>query len=203
MKDTSGAPVLGRTSWKRLGIVMVPTLAAAGTLTFMISEGAIAASFAVSGTEFKLSADQIQGTGFVNYGSEDHTVNGTVIPVAVSAFQSAQISGLCQSVVTSVGGVDLTLTIKASTASAQSLIIDMTSLSATTAEFYNGMNIGQDASTLGGSASGAVGQPGMFGQQAGNATLTGVQQVAYATTAGTFTLNGMSMDLTVGNTPCF
>jgi len=52
VKDNSGAQVLGRTSWKRLGIVMVPDRRRRGALTVAMANGAIAASFAVSGQQF-------------------------------------------------------------------------------------------------------------------------------------------------------
>ena len=210
MKDTSGAPVLGRTSWKRLGIVMVPTVVLAGALTVAMANGAIAASFAVSGQQFKLTADQIQGTGFVNYGTVLNAGNGAKagpIPAAISAFKSATITNLCQSVVTTLPVIgDVTLTIKAGAGStpvsATDLTIAMQQLNAGTATFNN-INIGQDASTLSGSAAGAQGEAGLFGQQADSATLTGVQQVANSTNAGTFTLHDMSMGLSMGDHSCF
>ena len=207
MKDTSGAQVLGRTSWKRLGLVMVPTVIAAGALAVAMTNGAIAASFAVSGQQFKLTAGTLTGTGFVQYGSIDKHVDGSPVPVAVSAFKSADITNLCQSVVTPLPVIgDVTLTIKAGGGStpvhADNLIIDMSQLNAGTATFTN-INIGQDASTLGGSAAGAVGQAGLFGQQADSATLTGVQQVAYSTNAGSFQLHDMSLGISMGNNPCF
>jgi hypothetical protein len=207
VKDSSGAQVLGRTSWKRLGIVMVPTVVAAGVLTVMISQGAVAASFAVSGQQFKLTAGTLTGTGFANYGTVDKEVDGTEVPVAVSAFSSAQITDLCQSVVTPLPVIgDVTLTIKAGASgtpvSATNLVIDMTQLNAGTATFTN-INIGQDASTLTGTASGAVGTPGLFGQQASEAVLDNVQQVAVATNAGSFTLSNMSMGVSTGDKPCF
>ena len=211
MKDNSGAQVLGRTSWKRLGIVMVPTVVAAGALTVLMANGAIAASFAVSGQQFKLTASQIQGTGFVNYGTvlnaDQPSAKAGAIPAAISAFKSATISNLCQSVVTTLPVIgDVTLTIKAgggaTPVSATDLIIAMQQLNAGTATFTN-INIGQDASTLTGSATGAVGSPGLFGQQADGATLTNVQQVANSTNAGTFALHDMSMGVSIGNHPCF
>ena len=207
MKDTSGAQTLGRTSWKRLGIVMVPTVVAAGALTVAMANGAIAASFAVSGQTFKLTASQIDGAGFVQYGTVDHHADSSKFPAAVSAFSSASITNLCQSVVTPIPGIgDVTLTItagaKGTPVQASNLIIDMQQLNAGTATFTN-LNIGQDASTLGGSATGAVGQPGTFGQQADHATLTGVQQVANSTNAGSFSLHDMSLSLQLGDHECF
>lgn len=207
MKDTSGAQVLGRTSWKRLGLVMVPTVIAAGALSVAMANGAIAASFAVSGTQFKLTATSLTGQGFVQYGTVDHDAKGNYYPAAVSAFQSADITNLCQSVVTSIPGLgDVTLTIKAgagkSPVHADNLIIDMSQLNAGEADFTN-INIGQDASTLSGSATGAKGLVGGFGQQAESAKLTGVQQVAYSTNAGSFQLHDMSLGLSMGDHSCF
>lgn len=207
MKDTSGAQVLGRTSWKRLGLVMVPTVIAAGALSIAMANGAIAASFAVSGQQFKLTAGSLSGSGFVQYGTVDHHADGSQFPAAVSAFASADITNLCQSVVTSIPVIgDVTLTIKAgggkTPVHADNLIIDMSQLNAGEADFTN-INIGQDASTLGGSAAGAKGTPGLFGQQAEKATLTGVQQVAYSTNAGSFQLHDMSLSMSMGNNPCF
>jgi hypothetical protein len=207
VKDTSGAQTLGRTSWKRLGIVMVPTVVAAGALTVAMANGAIAASFAVSGQQFKLTAGSLTGTGFVNYGTIDHHADGSTFPVAVSAFKSASITNLCQSVVTTlpvIGAVTLTIKAGAGTTpvTATDLVIDMQQLNADSAVFTN-INIGQDASTLSGSAQGAVGTAGLFGQQADQATLTGVKQIANSTNAGSFALHDMSMGLSLGDNSCF
>jgi len=210
VKDTSGAQTLGRTSWKRLGIVMVPTVVAAGALTVAMANGAIAASFAVSGQQFKLTASQIDGTGFAQYGTVLNADNGAKagpIPAAISAFKSATITNLCQSVVTPIPLIGpVTLTIKAGAGadpvSATDLTIAMQQLNAGTATFTN-INIGQDASTLGGSAAGAQGAQGAFGQQADHALLTNVQQVANSTNAGSFTLHDMSMSLSLGDHECF
>lgn len=196
MKDTSGAQVLGRTSLKRLGIVMVPTVIAAGALTVLMANGAIAVSFAISGQTAQMTVGQLQGKGFAQYGGVDKTANGTEVPVAVSAFKSATITnGLCQSVATNLGPLGTyTLTLKASGATASDLIIDLQSLQASEADFGS-INIGQDASTIDNSASGAQGTAGMFGQAADSAKLTNVRQVANATSAGTFDLKGMSLTI--------
>lgn len=210
MKDTSGAQVLGRTSLKRLGIVMVPTVIAAGALTVAMANGAIAASFAVSGQQFVLTADHIHGNGFVNYGTvlnaDQPNAKAGAIPAAISAFHDATINNLCQSVVTNLPVIGpVTLTIKAGAGSdpvsATDLTIAMQQLNASSATF-NDINIGQDASTLSGSANGAVGQAGLFGQQATSADLYGVHQVANSTNAGSFTLHDMSMGVSLGNNPC-
>jgi hypothetical protein len=186
---------------------MVPTVVAAGALTVLMANGAIAASFAVSGQQFQISADTLKGDGFANYGTVDATKAGKPIPVAVSAFSSADITNLCQSVVTTLPFIgDVTLTIKAGNKGtpvhADNLIIDMTQLNAASATFTN-IDIGKDASTLTGSSDGIAGKEGFFGQQATGAVLTGVQQTAYSTNAGSFQLHDMSMNVSMGNNPCF
>jgi hypothetical protein len=209
MKDTSGAQVLGRTSLKRLGIVMVPTVIAAGALTVLMANGAIAVSFAISGQTAQMKIGQLQGTGFAQYGGVDAGASGSPTAVAVSSFKNATISnGLCQSVTTDLskftGGLlgNYTLTLKADGATASDLIIDMQSLQASEADFTK-INIGVDASTITGSATGAKGTAGLFGQEADGATLTNIKQVSNATTAGTFDLKNMSLSISSGATGCF
>jgi len=208
MKDTSGAQVLGRTSLKRLGLVMVPTVIAAGALTVLMANGAIAVSFAISGQTAQMKIGQLSGTGFAQYGSVDSGASGSPTAVAVSAFKNATISkGLCQSVTTDLSKVtagilgDYTLTLSATGATASNLIIDMQSLDASSADFTN-INIGQDASTINNSATGAKGLEGTFGQAADGAVLTSIKQVSNATTAGSFDLQGMSLSIASGDAGC-
>ena len=58
---------------------------------------------------------------------------------------------------------------------------------------------GRDASTLD-RIDGVKGVEGMFGQQADHVTINNLQQVAWATSAGTFKLNGLHLTLGFGNT---
>lgn len=201
MKDTSGAPVLGRTSLKRLGIVLVPTVAVAGVLGVMMANGAIAMSLAISGQTAQMTVGELNGSGFAQYGGVDQEQNGTPVPVAVSSFTSATISkGLCQSVTTDLskltGGLlgDYTLTLTASGATASNLVIDLQTLNAGEADF-TGMNIGTDAGNSGG-------QTGLFAQTATGADLTNIRQVSNATTAGSFDLQNMSLSIAPGSKGC-
>jgi hypothetical protein len=63
-----GSALKGRTRWKRFATVIVPASFIAGAIVFGQATGAIAASFNVSGQQFKVSADKLEGTGFVQYG---------------------------------------------------------------------------------------------------------------------------------------
>jgi len=201
MKDTSGAPVLGRTSLKRLGIVMVPTVVAAGALTVLMANGAIAVGLDISGQTAQMKVGKLVGTGFAQYGGQVTTAKGAV-PTAVSAFATATITGgLCQSVTTPTPFGNITMTLTATKASAGNLIINLQSLQADEADFGN-IDIGVDASQINGSATGAQGQAGLFGQQADTATLTNIRQVSNSTSAGSFDLTGMSLSLSSGG-GCF
>lgn len=207
--------VRGGTRWKRFAVVMVPSVAATAAIGVALAQGALAASFSVSGQSFKVTADRLDGTGFSQYGALDsgYTLSGekTVHPVAVSAFKSASITGMCQSVVTPnvpiLGSVSLMLKAGGggTPVEAQNLYIDVEDLEAD-ATFTN-IDIGvaaKDASKGPGMKGGSEqANPYGFAQQAEKATLTGVKQTAWATTAGTFKLSGLKMSLSKGVKECY
>jgi hypothetical protein len=203
VKPAQSAPVRGRTRWRRFAVMMVPALAAAGAILVGMANGAIAASFAVSGSTFKVSADTLDGTGFVQYGGVAVDKAGNQHPVAVSGIKNASLSNLCQSVV--VPGTPISLVIRAgrggTPATASDLLIDMTQLSGD-ATFTN-ISIGQDASTLNKGPANAVGVAGGFGQQADRVVITNLKQVAWSTSAGTFTLNGLDLHVSLSKEECF
>ena len=204
MNDAQGSPGPGRTRWRRFAVALVPAVALAGAIVFGMANGAIAASFSVSGSTFKVSADKLEGDGFVQYGGIVTDKAGNVHPVAVSGIKSASLTNLCQSVV--VPGTPISLVIRAGRdplhpATATGLLIDMTQLSGD-ATFEN-ISIGQDASTLNKGPGTAVGQAGGFGQQADKVTILGLHQVAWSTSAGTFTLNGLDLHVSLSKEECF
>ncbi|MGW7244140.1 DUF6230 family protein [Streptomyces sp. NPDC054804] len=211
--------VRGGTRWKRFAVVMVPSVAATACIGVALAQGALAASFSVSGQQFKVTADQLEGDGFVQYGAVDSGVtlagDKTIHPVAVSAFNTAKITNLCQSVVTPnvpiFGNVSLILKAGADSSKpveASKLYIDVDDLSAD-ATFTN-INIGVAAgsSTKGpGIKSGEVANkqtnPNGFAQEADHASLSGVKQTAWATTAGTFKLSGLHMSISTKGAECY
>jgi len=193
---------------------MVPSVAATAAIGVALAQGALAASFSVSGQQFKVSADQLEGDGFSQYGALDsgYTLDGkkTTHPVAVSAFKSATIKGLCQSVVTPnipvLGSVSLILHAGGGEkpVEADNLYIDLDDLSAD-ATFTN-IDIGVAAGSASkgpGIKSGDTANPNGFAQQADHASLTGVKQTAWATTAGTFKLSGLKMSVSTGTHECY
>ncbi|GAA2472762.1 DUF6230 family protein [Streptomyces thermolineatus] len=199
----------GRTKWKRFAVVMVPSVAATAAIGVALGQGALAASFSVSGQQFKVAAERLDGTGFVQYGALDTKHNGEKVPVAVSAFDTATIKNLCQSVVLPVPGFgDVSLNLGAGggkdPVEAKNLYIDLDTLSAD-ATFTN-IDIGTavGSTTKGpGVKKGDAALPGSFSQQAETAVLTDVKQTAWATTAGTFKLSGLNMKVLKGKHECY
>ncbi|KOG39418.1 DUF6230 family protein [Streptomyces decoyicus] len=199
----------GGTRWKRFAVVMVPSVAATAAIGVALSQGALAASFSVSGQQFKVTTDRLDGTGFVQYGAIDAQKGGKQVPVAVSGFSNAKIKNLCQSVVVPVpvfGDVSMKLSAGGgdTPVEAKNLYIDLDQLDADAT--FNNIDIGVAAgsTTKGpGMHKGDKADPGSFAQQADSATLTHVRQQAWATTAGTFKLSGLKMSVAKGKSECY
>ena len=185
----------GRVSWRRFAAIALPSLAAAGVLMVLTAQSVLAVSFSISGTPFTVTAKQLKGRGFEQFGvltSVPKALPGHthLTMLATNAIRSASLTDLCQSV--TLGG--LTLRITAGTGSqpvrATDLVVDADRLSGNAS--FTKMQIGRDASTLT-QVPGVKGPPGDFGQQAATVTITNLRQHAYATTAGTFTLPDFSL----------
>ncbi|MFI9118070.1 DUF6230 family protein [Streptomyces bikiniensis] len=219
--------VRGGTRWKRFAVVMVPSLAATAAIGVGLAQGALAASFAISGQEFKVKAKQLEGWDFVQYGSyvngKDLKGENISAPVAVSGFSEAYITGMCQSVVTPevpfVGPVSLQLTAgtdaeksgkKEDMVYAKGIYLDVSDLKADAA--FTNIDIGVAAGALNAENKSKPGiQPGTekkvyptgFGQRAEHAVLSNVEQKAWATTAATFKLPDLKLSLHRGVKECF
>ncbi|KOT89303.1 cholesterol esterase [Streptomyces sp. WAC 06783] len=206
----------GGTRWKRFAVVMVPSVAATAAIGVAIAQGALAASFSVSGQQFKVTAKTLDGDGFVQYGALDKGQNGQH-PVAVVGMNSAEITKLCQSVVVPVPIFgDVTMQLKAGGGKekvlAKKLYIDADDLQ-TNATFTNvdiGVSVddtGAGGKTPGPAKPGEGGRgaylPGSFAQQADKVHFEDVKQRAWATTAGTFKLSGLHMNVSRGKNECY
>ncbi|MYW13937.1 cholesterol esterase [Streptomyces sp. SID2563] len=200
---------------------MVPSVIATAAIGVGLAQGALAASFSVSGQEFKVTAQELNGEGFVQYGSiatedgADPTKPGKAHAVAVSGFRHATITNMCQSVVTPnlpFGLGSVTLKLKAADpkdtdkkVDATGLYLDVSELKGD-AEFGN-IDIGVRTGDLSDPGvqpkAGKYVNPNGFSQRADTAKLTGVQQKAWATTAGTFKLPGLHLSLSKGVDECY
>ena len=180
----------GKVRWRRFAIVAVPAVAVAGVLVGLTAEGAIASSISVSGEEYTVTASQLTGTGFEQFGGEVSNASGPQ-PVIVSAIHSAKLTDLCQAV--KIGPITLRLTAGTggTPASASNLIVDASGQTGSVAIFKN-ISIGLDAGTLT-EDPGASGAAGSFGEQADSITIDNLNQDTWLTTAGTFTLPNLSL----------
>jgi len=188
--SSENIPATGKVRWRRFALLMIPAGAITAILVGLTATGSIAASISVSGTAFEVTATQLNGTGFEQYGGIVSQANGTRHPVAVSAIRNASLTDLCQAV--KVG--PFTLVLRAggggTSVSASNLVVDADQQSGN-ATFHN-ISIGQDASTLT-EDPGNTGAVGGFGEQADTITIDNLRQHTWLTTAGTFTLPGLSL----------
>jgi hypothetical protein len=196
MSDSAFMP--GRTRWRRFAIAMMPATVIIGGIVVGLANGAVAASFSVSGQQFKVSADNLHGTGFRQFSSLDTAADGTQIPIAGSVIDNATLTNLCQSVnVPNPLGMRIVLRIEAggggTPATAQGLTIGLTKLQGN-ATFTN-IQIGRD----GGDVSGIPQLSGSFAQSADEVNIDGLRQIATSTSAGTFALNGLTMAVLTGD----
>lgn len=199
-------PVTGRTRWRRFTILFAPALAVIGLMVYGVMTGAVAVSFAMSGLPFRLSASNMSGDGFVQYAYVDPvtkadgqipsaSVSGNNVADTVTVLQTASISDLHQTVCGALpSGGALLVTIDAggngNPATATGLVVNAPLMTASDATFTK-INIGQDAGTaLTGSPNGA------FSQTATHVSINHLNQLAVFTSAGTFTLTGLSLSAT-------
>ncbi len=194
----------GGTAWRRFALALAPAVALAAILVTAVGDGGLAASLAVSGQRFKLSADRLVGQGFAQYGATVVTRGGKRRPVLLSVIGEAKLTNLCQSMVMPTPMGPVTFVVRAGEAGrpveATNLVIDLWELSGD-AEFDD-LEIGRDASALD-LPSGLKGEPGRLSQRADTVRVTNLKQTAYAVNAGTFKLNGLRLSVRPGDHECF
>ena len=202
---------VGRTRWRRFAVILVPGVVVCAALGIAMGQGALAASFLISGKRFQVTADTLTSRGLSTYSMLDVTRDGERVPVQVTGSRHTTISGLCQSVVVEVpvlgpqtlkitGGNDRPV-------EASNLFLDTTSQSAGQADFRGlDMGIAQGEITKGpinpGDRHSPFFDPGGFGQQATSVTLTDVRVTAVALSAGTFDVPGLRVRIERGRHAC-
>lgn len=188
----------GRVRWRRFAATMFGAGALGAGLVALTANGVLAAQFAISGIPFTVTADRLEGTGFAQFATLDHMVEGSPnegdtggqVVVIVSAIDQATLTNLCQSI--NMGGMHMKITAgdNGTPVRARTLVVD-SDLITGNASFKN-IDIGQDASTLD-KVPGVRGLPGVFGQQADKVEIVDLRQNNYATTAAAFTLPHLRM----------
>ncbi|MER7760114.1 DUF6230 family protein [Streptomyces sp. NPDC097619] len=197
-------PGEGRVHWKKAACAAVPALVVAAGMALMTAQGALAASFAVSGTTFQVSSGRLTADGLSSYVTTDRSVDGRGRPAALLGLGDAVLSDICQSarIATPVGRVVFRLTAggPAGEVTASSLIIDGEDLTGDAR--FGSAEIGRDASTLD-RVPGIAGEAGKFGLQAGRVEVTGVRSNAWAATGGNFRLKGLRVEVGLNGRTCF
>ncbi|GAA0600231.1 DUF6230 family protein [Kutzneria viridogrisea] len=194
----------GRTRWTRFAATLAVGGVGAGVLLVGLSQGALAASFTVSGSSFKVSADHLQGDGFVQFGSLAASTDAPH-PVARNGFRKATLDNFCQSVFLPKLPIlgDLTMRITAAGPGgmqASDLVVDVAQVDG---DFtLTNPQIGVDASQVSGGPAGVVGRPGDFGMQADKVSIDKVRQTAWGTSAQTIAFKGMSLRIVPGQQEC-
>ncbi len=186
----------------RIVLAAVPVAVVATLLMGGVAQGAVPVSFSVSGSQFQISASQLDGTGFSQYAGVTTDTAGKQHQVAIANIGSASLTNLCQSVVTTtpLGKVGMLITAggNGEPATATDLQIGMTDLKGDSS--FGNIRIGVDASTVNTNHKGTVGD---FAQDADTIKISGLQQTAWSTQASVFTLKGMHVQLTDGSKGCF
>ena len=186
----------------RILLAAVPVAVASVLVMGGVANGAVPVSFAISGSQFKISASELNGTGFSQYAGVANDTAGKPHAVAIANIDSASLADLCQSVVTQtpLGKVSMIITAGGggAPATATGLQIGMTDLKGNTT--FDNVRIGVDASTVKTAAKGAAGD---FAQDSDSLKITGLQQTAWSTQAAVFTLTGMHVALNSDGKECF
>ena len=64
-----------------------------------VAQGAVPVSFAISGTQFKISSTELDGTGFSQYSGVAKDAEGAEHAVVTANIKNASLENLCQSAV--------------------------------------------------------------------------------------------------------
>ncbi|KMO98676.1 DUF6230 family protein [Streptomyces roseus] len=194
----------GRVRWRKSAAVAVPAVLAVGAMAVVMAQGALAASFAVSGTAFQVSSSKLSSKGLASYVQTDRSVDGKGHPVALLGIGEATLADICQAaeVQTPLGTVVFKLTAggAAGEVTASNLVIDGEDLDGDAT--FGTAQIGRDASTLD-RVDGVRGEPGKFGLQAGDIEVVGVRSHAWSATGGNFRLKGMRLSVGLDGEKCF
>ncbi|UGY94478.1 DUF6230 family protein [Streptomyces gobiensis] len=196
----------GRTHWKRSAVMFVPGVACVGAVVIAIAQGAMAASFAVSGKNFKVSADEITGEGISSFpaavGKKDGKGGEAVL---LAGIKSGTAKGVCLSMQQKLPLVgEVSLLVKSGDqkpVKGENIVVNADALTSSGGR-VTGVEAGRDAATLT-KAPGVTGPPGLFGVQADTAVARDVRSTAWATNGGSLTLSKVDIALHRDGTECY
>ncbi len=192
---------LTRTRRGRVLLATVPTVAALAFVGGGVAQGVVPVSMAVSGQQFKIAADRLEGTGFSQYaGIATEADETTQHPAAIANIGAAKLYNLCQSIKTPLG---VSLVIHAGTSpdrpvEASNLQIGMDNLAGDAT--FSTIRIGVDASTVSTSEKGSAND---FAMDADSVLIENLQQVSWSTQAAVFKLTDLSLSISAEGEECF
>lgn len=195
----------GRTYWKRSALMLVPCTLAVGALGIALAQGALAASFAVSGAAFKVSASEVTAQGVSSFPSSVGGSADDAKPVLLAAVKNGTVSDVCVSVKQKVPLLgEITMLVHSGAdkpLAGTDLVVNADALTGAGGK-VTGVEAGRDASTLTG-APGVRGPQGVFGVQAATAVAHDVHSTAYSANGGTLTLEKLEIEFSRTGKQCF
>ncbi|GGU97446.1 hypothetical protein GCM10010211_75930 [Streptomyces albospinus] len=199
--SSSAAPAAG-TNWQRAAVAAVLALAASAMTVWSTTAAGVPVNFAISGSTFQVTADQLKGRDAVQYASFHKDARGRNRPVAVAGIGHATLTNVCQSSVARTPFGPVTLTIRGgrgALVTAEDMVIDLKQVRGDL--HFGDVQMGRDASTLdAGAPTGAA--LGAYGQQAKTLDITDMRLSAWSLAAGSFSLRDATMAIRLGNRPC-
>ncbi len=183
--------------------VVVAALVLVAAMAVAMAQGALAASFAVSGTAFQISTRKLTGKGLTVFTAVDRTADGAGRPEARIGLGSTTLEDLCEStrIKTPVGTVTFKLTAGGGgPVTADDLVMDADDLRGDAR--FGRVELGRDASTLD-AVPHVHGEPGESGLQATDVDVRGIRTHAHSATGGNFRLDGLSLGVRLGDHGCF
>ncbi|WP_328498000.1 DUF6230 family protein [Streptomyces sp. NBC_00414] len=203
--DRTITPGEGRTHWKRAAVMFVPGTLAVGALGIALAQGALAASFAVSGAAFQVSASEVTAEGVSSFPSSVGDSASGAKPVLLAGVKSGKISDVCVSLKQKVPVIgDITMLVRSGAdkpLAGTNLVVNTDALTGGGGK-VTGVEAGRDASTLT-AAPGVTGPRGTFGVQASTAVAHDVKSTAYAANGGTLTLEKLEIEFSRTGKQCF
>ncbi|MFE9500812.1 DUF6230 family protein [Streptomyces collinus] len=197
----------GKVNWKLFAVVLTSGLAASSVVFIGVSQGAIAASFLISGQPSKVYAKRAEGTGLIQYGAFDRRYDGKIVPVMVSGLRESTIKGLCQSTILKDVPLVGTITVKvtADEVTARNAYTDVTeSISGVSIVRYSESGIAAGAARKGpGVKAGDKTDLASPATDADSVSVTDSKQIVLASSAEITTSTGSVLRFHKGANECF
>jgi hypothetical protein len=200
LAEAAAHPYVG-TRWGRSAWALVPATVAVAAIGLAISDGVLAANFAVNDQPFALHVGTLQASGLQAVLAAEQAGSGKTSGVVHAGVPSGKLSDLCILVHQSVLGVDYTITVGSSGGLAQgnNVYFDITDLAAQQASL-SGAILGESADRINLNGQNLGGARGGFGlDEKGQAVLTNITGTAYqAQVAGALTLPNLGIHVKLG-----